>query len=86
MKQAILCAGLVLLSCENQEAYEKRRAAEKWNEECLDESTMVATTAGSPNSASCTNRLHRMKVQSVTLAGEEIGALVFCECQREVKP
>lgn len=52
------------------------------NGPCSDTSTLIATTAGSPSSASCVNRLHRMHVQPVTQSGEEVGAVVFCECER----
>jgi hypothetical protein len=55
----------------------------KFNEPCLDTSTLVATTAGSPNQFSCSNKLHRMKVETKVIAGEEIGALVFCQCFKE---
>lgn len=47
---------------------------------CASESTLVATTSGSPSSATCPNRYHKMRVEPVTRAGEEIAALVFCEC------
>jgi hypothetical protein len=53
------------------------------NGPCLDTSTLVATTAGSPNGFSCSNKLHRMKVETKVIAGEEIGALVFCQCFKE---
>lgn len=47
---------------------------------CIDSATLVATTTGSPNEYSCTNKHHKMRVEASTKAGEEIGALVFCEC------
>lgn len=61
------------------EAYEYNKEA------CQDSATLVATTAGSPNGATCPNRHHRMRVVPATLAGEEIGATVFCECERGKK-
>lgn len=50
---------------------------------CADESWLLATTAGSPDNAKCPNPLHHMRVQvATTPSNEEIGALVFCECDR----
>lgn len=70
--------------------YTQTRNQEQWRREeeyrrngpCSDTSTLIATTAGSPSSVSCENRSHRMRVQPVTRSGEEIGAVVFCECER----
>lgn len=61
------------------------------NSPCQDSSTLLATTAGSPDAFSCDNKNHRMRAETVTKAGEEIGALVICECIRpeskpEIKP
>lgn len=53
-----------------------------WNEPCHDVSTLVATTTGSPDSFECPNKLHRMRVAASTKSGEEVGAVVFCECVR----
>lgn len=70
--------------CEGQRQYRHRtqlEGNEAWNAECHDTSTLVATTAGSPNSATCTNKHHRMRVEAVTKASnEEMGAVVFCQC------
>ena len=81
---------LVLLLCigcehglEDHEARQKRRAAEQWVEPCHDTLTLVATTAGSPNGERCTNRLHRMIVETKTVGAEEIGVAVFCKCVRD---
>jgi len=81
---------LSLAACDEGGAFEtsaaqnrrlKREADERWNGPCADESTLVATTAGSPNSFTCWNKHHRMRVDPVTKASnEEIGALVFCQC------
>lgn len=65
--------------------YEFQRCVQNYEynkEACQDSATLVATTAGSPNGATCPNRHHRMRVVPATLAGEEIGATVFCECER----
>ena len=67
---------------------EKRHMAEaneKRTGHCFDASRVIATTAGSPDDYTCPNIGHRMRLQPVTKAGEEIGAVVFCECQREEK-
>ena len=59
----------------------KLEGDEAWNAECHDTSTLIATTAGSPNTATCTNKHHRMHVEPVTKASnEEIGSLIFCQC------
>lgn len=84
---ALAATGIALTACEKpetQEHYDKRRAAEDYNAPCRDTSWLMATTVGSPNRATCPNRAHRMRVEAVTKAGEEIGAVAFCECQRHV--
>lgn len=54
-----------------------------WNGLCHDESVLLATTAGSPDSFRCSNKNHRMRVQVASVASnEEAAALVFCECVR----
>lgn len=63
----------------------KKDEEKQFNGPCRDASTLVATTAGSPNYSVCTNRLHRMHVEPVTRAGEEIAALVFCKCERDAQ-
>jgi hypothetical protein len=60
----------------------RERQARQWTEPCADESALVATTAGSPNSFTCSNRNHRMRLEVKTQSGEEIAALVVCECAR----
>lgn len=47
---------------------------------CFNSSVLLATTTGSPSGYSCNNKHHKMRVEPVTKAGEEIGSLVFCEC------
>lgn len=62
---------------------ESQEEAREWNAPCRDESVLLATTAGSPNSFTCPNRLHKMRVQVATApSNEEAAAIVFCECQR----
>lgn len=62
----------------------QREAEETWSGKCHDESWLLATTAGSPDRATCPHRLHRMRVQVATHpSNEEAAALVFCECVRE---
>lgn len=80
---------LLLVGCEDAQGRSPERAAvdrqreRDWNEVCHDEATLVATTSGSPNSHECPNRMHKMRVTVATKAGEEIGAVVFCECERD---
>lgn len=67
---------------------EKRRGEEAraaaWNGPCADTSWLLATTTGSPDTATCPNKMHRMRAQVATTASnEEIGALVICECRRD---
>lgn len=60
-----------------------RERAGRWTEPCHDQSSLLATTAGSPDNFECPNKLHRMRVQVASKAtNEEAAALVFCECQR----
>ena len=61
---------------------ECERRYEYNTDECQDSATLLATTAGSPDNYTCPNKHHKMRVESVTKAGEEIGATVFCECVR----
>jgi hypothetical protein len=62
----------------------RHEAEESWSGKCHDESWLLATTAGSPDRATCPHRLHRMRVQVATHpSNEEAAALVFCECARE---
>lgn len=76
----ISLAMTTLIACDQEEAYRKR----EWEGPCKDESTLLATTAGSPNRFECSNKLHRMHVQvATTSSNEEAAALVFCECVRD---
>ncbi len=72
---------------ERNQRQEKARveaaAEETWNGHCHDESMLLATTSGSPDYKNCPHRLHRMHYEAVTKAGEEIGALITCICQRD---
>lgn len=52
---------------------------------CVDQVTLIATTAGSPNSAKCKHPQQKARVEVATKAGEEIGVTVFCECHHEDK-
>lgn len=53
---------------------------------CQDESSLLATTTGSPSHLRCPNRMHRMRVQVATSSSrEEAAALVFCECTRDAE-
>lgn len=50
---------------------------------CSDQSTLLATTSGSPSYFTCPNRLHEMQVQvATTPSNAEAAALVFCKCRR----
>jgi len=70
----LVAAMLLVAGCDS--AQEKVRDAS-----CLDEAVLLATTAGSPSRYACTNKLHRMRVQPITVASRDgIGAVVFCEC------
>jgi hypothetical protein len=76
----------ILTGCNYEAKQEEARRQELdriYNGPCRDEASLLATTAGSPNSLTCPNRQHRMRVEIKTSpSNEEIGALVFCECQR----
>lgn len=61
-----------------REAQEEEERA--FNGECHDEATLIATSAGSPDKARCLNRRHKMRIEVSTKAGEEVGAVVHCEC------
>jgi hypothetical protein len=74
--------------CPNGDGYDSYHCREMFemSKPCRDESRLLATTTGSPSAFACPNRLHRMRVEvSRAVAGEEIGALVFCECKRETE-
>lgn len=81
----VIGGGLALVflaGCEESETPQQKHDRLAWTAACSDESTLLASTSGSPNSFRCPNQRHRMRVQTATAAGEEIGALVFCECER----
>ena len=85
MKQELIVVLFLgaLPGCESQESVNKRYARELYEGPCHDESSLLATTSGSPNSVTCPNRLHRMHVQVATHpSNEEAAALVFCQCER----
>lgn len=69
-----------LVGCELTATAEHRREREAWHGPCADSATLLATTGGSPNTAACPNKRHRMRSAVATAQGEEIGALVVCEC------
>lgn len=73
---------LMVAGCDNGEDAQKHQRG-VWEGPCHDESWLLATTSGSPSSAKCPNKNHRMRVQVASMASqEEAAALVFCECQR----
>lgn len=75
--------GCIFASDHNTRSW-KREQEERWNAPCADTSWLLATTAGSPNAATCPNKNHRMRVQVATSpSNEEAAALVFCECVNE---
>ena len=81
-----ILGGLIWVANASAESDRQRYAAEKREAlegECHDQAVLLATTAGSPDERNCPNRRHRMRVTIATTAGEEVGALVFCECQRD---
>lgn len=88
---AMTAPPLVLAGCDghetSREAHE-RREREAWeSDDCADSATLLATTSGAPDSDTCTNKHHRMRVQVATHpSNEEAAALVFCECERETEP
>jgi hypothetical protein len=80
---ALALAGCDYLTGESNRRERVLRNKENWEKPCSDEAILLATTAGSPNEARCSNREHRMRIQVVTTqANEEIGSIAFCECQR----
>lgn len=71
---------------EDGEHQAARHKVEAWEGPCTDKSWLLSTTAGSPDVAECPNKHHHMRVQvATTPSHEEIGALVFCECERDEK-
>jgi hypothetical protein len=83
-----LVALLAVVACDETSAARFERTGKtdrewaQWNGPCSDESYLLATTSGSPNSHKCTNHLHRMRVQIASAPShEEFGAVVFCECR-----
>jgi hypothetical protein len=70
------------VNCEHIETPQEREQRE-WEAPCHDEAVLAATTAGSPNGFKCGNKHHRMHVQvATTPSREEVGAIIFCECER----
>jgi len=85
MVKVILFFSVSLLSACNYEANERERIRKlEWERPCADDASLLATTAGSPNSLTCTNKYHRMRFEvQHARSGEEIGVLVVCECERK---
>jgi hypothetical protein len=67
--------------CETTDMVLAREAREAWHAPCADTAVLLATTGGSPNDVRCSNKRHRMRVTPAAVSGEEVGALVACECQ-----
>jgi outer membrane biosynthesis protein TonB len=90
MRTAGLVLLLLLTACGVEDDAARQREVQRqkeWNEPCHDQSVLLATTAGSPNSLECPNKLHKMHVQvQTTKSNEEAAALVFCECQKPGAP
>lgn len=90
MKKILLLAALFSSACDpegQQQRFDDKRAEEKrqiWEGPCADETKLLATTTGSPDTFKCWNRAHRIEVQTATLAGEEIATAVTCRCVRAV--
>ena len=74
---AVVVGASAATACDNYEADRKR----EWEAPCRDESTLIATTAGSPDRAVCPNRQHKMRV-AVTSGStpNNAAAVIFCEC------
>ena len=71
-----------LAGCDGFVRREEKQAELDWNGPCRDQSTLLATTAGSPSTFICSNKQHRMQVQIATHpSNEEAAALVFCKCE-----
>jgi hypothetical protein len=82
------CVGIVgvIAGAEfGQAARYAREKREAWEGPCADSATLVATSSGSPNTETCTNKRHKMRVQVTTISGNEVGAVVHCECHGELK-
>ena len=82
----VIAIAVLAMACdgpEQEEARQRAREEAAWSGPCADTSWLLATTAGSPDRATCTNKSHRMRVQVASSASnEEFGAVVFCECER----
>lgn len=79
----LVLLGVMVVGCEPKVKPIPEPKTDPWNEPCADKASLLATTAGSPSYMTCPNKLHRMRVQvATTSSNEEIGALVFCECER----
>lgn len=87
--RAFVLALVCLLGCDEMSGKADQQRAEEarikqWEGPCADKSWLLATTTGSPSIATCPNKRHHMRVQVATTASnEEVGALVFCECERD---
>lgn len=83
----VLLIGFIWWAAAKGERDNRERDRQLLEGPCRDESTLLATTSGSPSYFSCPNRLHEMQVQVATHpSSEEAAALVFCKCRREGSP
>ena len=85
MKRYLLVC-VLLLGCESGDERIARFRRAAWTEPCRNTVTLLATTIGSPSTVECQNRQHMVRVMPATLAGEEIGSVVICECALAVPP
>lgn len=82
----VVLVGFTAAACDDPDGSKARKQAalEAWEAPCADVSWLLATTSGSPSTASCPNKHHRMRIQIASApSNEEFGAVAFCECQRD---
>ena len=89
MKQFIfvLIASWIMAACDDPQIdadiRQKQQAELEWSGPCHDTAVLMATTTGSPDSTTCPNKLHHMRIEIASRpSNEEFGAVAFCECER----
>jgi len=66
------------------DAAKERKA--KLEEPCTEQAFLLSTSSGSPSSAACPNRLHRLRAGEVRTSDDEAAVLVTCTCPGAANP
>lgn len=84
---AVLVLSLSAGGCNNADVEQQKLRADKAEAAlakavtCVDEATLLATTAGSPDAARCSSPRHVIEGAPISAGTEEVGAMIVCRCR-----